>query len=132
MVMKISMIKIMLLSITLLVSPFYVYNMAYASIHAGDESHENISYASEHFYISTEHAHPMNLGSSHCSSHSDSATNHQADGKCSTTCCISIVLISTSLQELNNVLPTSGYYNTFRQHAESINIDNQLRPPQYS
>ena len=132
MTVKLSIIRVILLGVTLLFAPLYTYNMANASMSVNHESHENSELTSTHFTTTNHHSASQNHDVNHCSLDSGhSKCNHQSGDKCSTTCCVNFVLITTSVQELTNIHTHIDYYNTFRQLAESSSIDNQLRPPQF-
>jgi len=133
MTVELSIIRVILLGVTLLFAPLYTYNMANANMSINHESHENSGLKSTHFTTTNHHSTSLNQDVNHCSlDNGHSECSHQEGDKCSTTCCVSFVLITTSVQELTNIHLPIDYYNTFRQHAESTSIDNQLRPPQFT
>jgi len=127
--MKISMTKIIVLSISLLFTPFLNYSMAFTGTQTSTTSHE-------HQNISSSEQHHTTLGQDeikHCSISGDHGKcNHESNEQCSTSCCVSIVLLSTTSQIFEYSFIFPNYYNSFMQRAESINIDNQLRPPQFA
>lgn len=127
--MKISMTRIILLSITLLFTPFLNYSMAFdvTQTNPSTQEHHKVSSSQDHHKASSEHE------SKHCSiSDEHGKCNHENNEQCGTSCCVSIVLFTTNYQPLENFSSLQYFYNTFKQHAESKNIDNQLRPPQFA
>jgi len=132
MTVKLSIVRVILLGVTLLFAPLYTYNMVNASMSLNHESYGNSELTSAHF-TTNNHSTSQNQDVNHCSlDNGHSKCNHLAGDKCSTTCCVNFVLITSSVQELTSIQSHIDYYNTFRQLAESSSIDNQFRPPQFT
>jgi len=126
---KMTILRIMLLSVTLVFTPLLNYSMASTLDSTTTEPHDHLEASlSNHHHTSSE-----NHDFKKCSLESGAGVcNHQADEQCATSCCVNILLMSSSTPVL--IIPTihQSHYNTFMQHAKVKSIDNQLRPPQYS
>jgi len=126
---NITILRIMLLSVTLVFTPLLNYSMAATEGNTKSTPHEHLEGAtSSHHHTSSE-----NHDVKHCSLESGiGVCNHQADEQCATSCCVNILLMSSSALVLTIPTIHQSHYNTFIQHAKTKSIDNQLRPPQFS
>jgi len=124
-----SILRIILLSITLVFAPLLNYSMASSLTSIDSSAHVH----SEGSPSNHQHNSSKNHNVKHCSlEHAKGVCNHQANDHCSTSCCVNILLMSSSAQVLTISTIHQSYYSTFLQHAEIRSIDNQLRPPQFS
>ena len=126
---KISILRIILLSVTLVFAPLLNYSMASSLTSTDSLAHEH----SEGTPSNHKHNVSENHDIKHCSlENTTGVCTHQADDSCGTSCCINILLMSSSAQVLTIPTIHQSHYNTFLQHAKLRSIDNQLRPPRFS